>query len=380
MRVALLALHFSEYACRLALALAKHHQVLLVLNGDNARKELTPELRRKTTAAVEELVEVPWCPFRNPRWVVHAAKIRAVLRRFKPDVIHSQENFSDAHFWSVMTRPDGPPVVLTVHDHVPHSGSDARGRSAKHEVYCRAMRKISSAVIVHSDLIAREYADTHPSHRGRIHSIAHGPLGVDDHVTISRAPAEDPRRLLFFGRVEAYKGLGVLLDACDLLTRQGVAYRLVVAGRGADLEQHRSRLADPSRFELVDRFIEPEEIEQFFSSAWTTVLPYTDATQSGVAAIAFAYHCPVVATRVGGLPEVVRDGESGIVVPPRDPAALAAALARLLGDAGLRNRLADGAAHMVETVLSWDSIAAATSEVYRSVLPPAAAVYAATPR
>lgn len=377
MRVALFALHFAEYACRLAIALSRHHQVLLVLNADNARKELTPALRARTERAVE-VVEVPWCPFRDPRWVMHAARLRGKLRRFRPDVIHSQENFSDAHFWSVVPRPAGLPLVLTVHDHVPHSGSDAAGFRPKHRIYCRHLRRVADAVIVHSDLIAREYGEAHPAHVGRIHSICHGPLGVDDHVPVQSPPTETPRRVLFFGRVEAYKGLGTLLDACDLLTARGVKFRVVIAGRGSDLDTHRERLRDPERFEVHDEFIPAEDIQQYFSSAWLTVLPYTDATQSGVAAMAFAYHCPVVATSVGGLPEVVRHGESGLLVPPRDPAALADALQQLLGDDALRQNLADGAARMVSTVLSWDAIASATTRVYDAVA--AAPAYAPTSR
>ena len=70
------------------------------------------------------------------------------------------------------------------------------------------------------------------------------------------------------------------------------------------------------------------EVEKYFSSSDLVVLPYEEATQSGIAQIAFGFGRPVVATRVGGLPEVVTDGKTGYVVPPMDPVALSDAVIR----------------------------------------------------
>ena len=85
---------------------------------------------------------------------------------------------------------------------------------------------------------------------------------------------------------------------------------------------------------IVDRYIPNEEVETYFQAADVVVLPYTSATQSGIAQIALSFERPVIVTRVGGLPEAVREGETGFVVPPGDPPALAAALVDVLAGGG----------------------------------------------
>ena len=77
-----------------------------------------------------------------------------------------------------------------------------------------------------------------------------------------------------------------------------------------------------------------------------------------------AYGRPVVASAVGGLPDLVRDGETGLLVPPRDPAALRAAIERLLGDADLRTRLGIAAREHVRELCDWDHVTAQTIAVY----------------
>jgi glycosyltransferase involved in cell wall biosynthesis len=83
-----------------------------------------------------------------------------------------------------------------------------------------------------------------------------------------------------------------------------------------------------SRVRIIDSFVPDEEVSLYFSAADLVVLPYESATQSGIVPIAHAFERPVVTTRVGGLPEAVRDGETGLLVEPRNPAALAEAIIR----------------------------------------------------
>lgn len=141
--------------------------------------------------------------------------------------------------------------------------------------------------------------------------------------------------LLFFGFVRAYKGLKVLLDAMpEVLGKMDAT--LVVAGEFYEDKDAYIKKIDElgiaEKVVVLDRFIANESVGDYFSAADLLVLPYLSATQSGITQIAFVFGLPVVATDVGGLPEVVRDGETGFLVPPGDPKAIAAAILRFFDE------------------------------------------------
>jgi glycosyltransferase involved in cell wall biosynthesis len=99
------------------------------------------------------------------------------------------------------------------------------------------------------------------------------------------------------------------------------------------------------------------------------VLPYLEASQSGVVPVAYAFGKPVVATRVGGLPDVVEHGQTGLLVPPGDSQSLARAVIDLLTDDARRRDMGARARRFAETELSWSRIGQRTLEVYQKVLP-----------
>jgi len=152
------------------------------------------------------------------------------------------------------------------------------------------------------------------------------------------------RVLLFFGYIRPYKGLHVLLDALARV-RASLDAHLVVAGEFYDAEQsYRDQLRDlrlEAAVTLCSEYLPNERVPLFFSAADAVILPYLSATQSGIAQIAFYYDLPVIATDVGGLAEVVRDGQTGLIVPPADPQALAAAILRFYNEQQ-ESRLRDG--------------------------------------
>ena len=176
--------------------------------------------------------------------------------------------------------------------------------------------------------------------------------------------------VLFFGRIYRYKGLDVLVDAEPKVSALVPDARFVVAGTGDALDECCSRMVHPDRFAVTDRRLSEAETSVLFREAWVVVLPYLEASQSAVAAIAMAYGVPVVATSVGGLPEAVYHGRSGTIVPPGDPDALADAIAEILLDAQKRARLAQGARDLATGELSWARVAELTEEVYMEVVAP----------
>jgi glycosyltransferase involved in cell wall biosynthesis len=133
-------------------------------------------------------------------------------------------------------------------------------------------------------------------------------------------PAE--RYVLFFGLVREYKGVDMLLEAWAAMKREGktAGRRLIIAGEFYDdVAKYRAlieRLGLAEDVVVHDRFVHDDEIPLYFSLADLLVLPYRSATQSGVTQIALHFDVPMVVTRVGGLPEIVRDGVTGYVCEP----------------------------------------------------------------
>ena len=359
MRVALLALHFAEYAGRLALALSARHEVLLVLRSSNAQNELSDDLRALLHGKVTVRSLEPH-RMRDPRTLGTSLQVNRMLQDFSPEVLHIQEVHPVLVGWTFLSFRRRIPVVLTVHDPVEHSGG-----FHKHAWQWRIvtwLRRRASRIIVHGPRMQAELEDLDRRVAGRIDVIPHGVLGRDS--IDSDVSGYEPGTFLFFGRVLAYKGLRYLLDAGDILHGRGHDFRLIVAGTGSDLENHRKRIASTAWVELIDRYIPASEVPDLFRRAMAVVLPYTDATQSGVSAMAFACARSVIATDVGDVPDVVIDGQTGLIVPPRDSLSLADAMEKLLVNRPLADALSAGASRFASEKLSWPHIAELTGGTY----------------
>ena len=137
--------------------------------------------------------------------------------------------------------------------------------------------------------------------------------------------------LLFFGFVREYKGLKYLLRAMPQVMGRIETHLLVVGEFWDDKSSYLNLIGElgiAQAVTIVDRYIPNEELGLYFSAADVVVLPYVDATQSGVTQLAYGFEKPVITTWVGGIPEVVKDGETGLIVPPQDSEALGEAIVR----------------------------------------------------
>jgi len=133
--------------------------------------------------------------------------------------------------------------------------------------------------------------------------------------------------LLFFGLIRPYKGLDILLESLAKLKDNEIC--LTIAGEAwGDVDALRQQLTESGvpNLESNLRFISDVEAANYISRADALVLPYRSATGSGVAAVAYNYGKPVIATKVGSLADIVVDGKTGFLVPPNDPDALASAI------------------------------------------------------
>lgn len=168
----------------------------------------------------------------------------------------------------------------------------------------------------------------------------------------------DENVVLFFGYIRRYKGLGLLLEAFSR-ARKEIPGTLVVAGEFYDDEasyrEQIRRLGIEKDVRIFDEYIPNERVGLFFRAADVVALPYISATQSGIVQVCYHFDMPVIATDVGGLPEVVRDGETGFVVPAGDADAFAQALIRFFKEE--RARSFASAVRLHKKNFSWEHLA-----------------------
>src|SRR5437868_5764195 len=143
---------------------------------------------------------------------------------------------------------------------------------------------------------------------------------------------------------------------------------ILIAGQGEDFERYRRMMKNPERFLVDNEYISELRAQEYFQRASVVVLPYIEASQSGVIPLAYSAGKPVVATEVGGLPEMVEHGRTGLLVPPRDAAQLADAVVRLLLDRKLRRRMGMCGKAKIAEECSPELVAQKTIDVYRRAL------------
>jgi glycosyltransferase involved in cell wall biosynthesis len=174
--------------------------------------------------------------------------------------------------------------------------------------------------------------------------------------------------ILFFGFVRPYKGLDYLIRAFKQIGEKFNA-ALVIAGEFfsglTQFENQLKKTGIANRIHLFPRYISYEEVPLFFSAADIVVQPYIKFSgQSGVTQTAYLYSLPVVATDVGGLPEIVIHGKTGVVVKPADAEALARAMEELIVDSGKRQKYGSNGKEFFESHLGWESITEKLLEIY----------------
>jgi len=137
------------------------------------------------------------------------------------------------------------------------------------------------------------------------------------------------KTILFFGFVRDYKGLNYLIEAMPKVLEKLKVDLLIVGEFWEDKEKYIDlikQLGIENYVHIIDRYVPNEEVDLYFSVADVVVLPYISATQSGIIQIAYGFDKPVITTNVGGLPDVVKDGETGFIVPSGDANALSKAI------------------------------------------------------
>ncbi|MFC2023132.1 glycosyltransferase family 4 protein [Chloroflexota bacterium] len=210
----------------------------------------------------------------------------------------------------------------------------------------------------------------------KIH-VVHCGISPDAFAPLDPKPANDIPTLLFVGQLCERKGASVLVEACKILVERGVHFRCVIVGEGpqkALVEDLVEQNALQEEIELAGTVFQ-ERIQAYFQRADVFVLPCLTAGNGDVDGVpvslmeAMAVEVAAVSTRVSGIPELIEDGVSGLLVPEQDPLALADALQRALEDDELRSRLGENGRRKIVQEFNIDISAGQLATLFEECVP-----------
>src|SRR5215212_9595949 len=300
------------------------------------------------------------------------AAIIAPILAARADVVHVHlgEDLAVLPVGAAAARLHRLPLVLTVHTSLRHTLAVGDLRSAILKTLGgpieRWGERSAEAVVVITPRLYRLLLSDGVE-EDRLHLI---PPGVNPSLFVG--PFEDPfsgvgkPRVLFVGRLTPQKGVGTLVAAVGLL--KDPSARVLLVGDGPErpaLERQAERIGVGDRLHFVG-FLAHERLPAMFSHADLLVLPSLYEELGTVLLEAMQAGLPIVASKTGGVPDVIEDGVNGLLVPPADPGALARAIDRLLADSGLARRLSEGAQGRGKDY-GWEVLAGRVLAVYHGV-------------
>ena len=295
--------------------------------------------------------------------------LRRIRRRWSFDVIHAHMVVPDGWAAARIGAELGVPVVATAHRadvlDVPAQGPRSRERVVEAIEDIGWICSVSRAIA--------EAAEALATPRRPIQIV---PNGADTRIFVPRTPAEarahlglpdDGPIVSFVGKLVPRKGVDTLIEAMGILGRrpQG-APLLVAAGVGElrdGLEARARELGVGDRVRFVGK-VPHDDVGWWMSAGDVFVLPSLSEGLPTVVCEAMNCGLPVVATAVDGTPEIVRDGETGILIPTGDPPALAAALARILDEPEVAARMGAAALRIGQAEYTWAANARRMTEIY----------------
>ena len=301
-----------------------------------------------------------------------AGPLRRVRRRWPFDVIHAHMLVPDGWAAARVGAALGVPAVATAHRadvlDVPARGPLSRARVAEAVAALHQVCAVSASIGVAAAALATP--------RRPVEVV---PNGADTRVFAPREASEARRRLgvpdggpvvSYVGKLVPRKGVDTLIEALGILHRRpGGAPLLVAAGIGElrePLEARAAELGVADRVRFVGK-VPHDDVGWWMAAGDVFVLPSLSEGLPTVVCEAMNCGRPVVATAVDGTPEIVRDGETGLLVPPSDARALAGALARLVDDPVLAARMGARALEIGRERYTWEANARTMTRIYEAL-------------
>lgn len=290
-------------------------------------------------------------------------KVAKYIQELKPDIVHFDGISLKASYG--IKYLSKIPLVCNIHDPFAHSGE---------ENWRKTLAQILSYSHIKNFILFNKYYADEFSKKYKINrdKIFVSKLGTHElfYQNYKNGTTCEDGSILFIGKLSKYKGLEIFLESIKIISNNSKGYSFVVAGKPYPGYKIPSipTLNNSNKLKIIDKYLTNQELAELIQKSTMIVCPYLDATQSGVVLTAYAFDKPVIATKVGGLPEYVWDYQTGLIVPPRDANALAEAIVKLKENPKLIESFKLNITEKKSSVLNWNMIANNTIELYKKVM------------
>ena len=310
-----------HYCSRLANALSKLASVSVVLPSYSDKSLFEKDVTILSIYAPPNIIKtaVATCSFQH----------RKLIRKIK-DIKPDYAIFLDDHPWYIYySKKLLCKFGFVINDPRFHSGDISFPEKIFTRRFHKYMLRKSDKVIILSKAMKKYLLEDGVPEK----KIVISRIGEYSFVkkNINSNIKQEKNTILFFGRIAGYKGVDVLIDAVKLASKKIKDIKCIIAGAG-DFSEYAAMIDEEHKknFEIHNRFIDDNEIGGFFQRASVVVLPYKDATQTGVIQIAYSFGKPVIATSVGGLPDMIKEGKTGYLINPDNVNQLTEKIEKLL--------------------------------------------------
>lgn len=258
--------------------------------------------------------------------------------------------------------------IWTLHDYKAHSGEENR----KSDIVNRIISKHDMHYIQFYEYLKNEFMKYYDAKPEKVHQIYTGKLDIYTYFKSKNKFANVLNKndyILFFGRISRYKGIEYLIEGFNLYCNKKPEskLKLVIAGAGKfwfDI----NKIKNNPNIILINRFLDVYEHSELISNCKFVVAPYTDATHSAVVMTSYAFGKPVLASDVGGLKEVIKHRETGLLVEPCSSNAIAGGIEEMTENQFILDEYKKNIEKMcMESDFSWNKISDKLLSIYQSV-------------
>jgi alpha-maltose-1-phosphate synthase len=308
-----------HYTSQYANALSKRAEVYVVLPSYSDTTLFDPSVRLIKIKAPPLILKTVLASINFNQH----SKLLKQIKHINPDRIH----FMDNHPWYLLyvLILKKYKILVTQHDPQLHSGETISMRGFIINLVNKLLRNKANKVIVHGKNLKEVLLEFGLAEK-KIVVVPHGDYSFFTKFSQKNIKSER-YTILQFGRIVKYKGVDTLLKAVPLIKKKIPLIRVIIAGEG-DFSPYQKYLTKNiiSNVKIINHYISDETVAELFQRCSFVVLPYDDATQSGIIPIAYSFKKPVVTTNVGSLPEVVENGITGLIIEPKNSKQLAEAV------------------------------------------------------